>query len=167
MEPPNSRLRFGVALALLVAYSIVVVFAVFWPTPIDRDYQGSIVKLLDVLHRHGLPDWFGYNKLEFVANIGMFVPLGFLIALVLPARAWWASVLILPLASATIELLQGAILSERFASPWDVAANSTGALVGALLAVTVRALVHARDQKVIARALYESTNPQVGGPFRP
>ena len=161
MRPPKSNLRLGVALVLLVAYSIVVVFAVFWPTPIDRDYQASIVRVLEVLHRHGLPDWFGYKKLEFVANIGMFVPLGFLLALVLPARAWWASILILPAASATIELLQGAILSERFASPWDVSANTIGALAGAMIAVILRALVHARDQKVIARALYDSTSTQL------
>ncbi len=154
MAPPPSKLRLGIALALLVTYVGFILVVVLWPTPVDQDYRSSIDRVLAVLHRNGIPQWFGYNKLEFTANIGMFVPLGFLLALVLPARWWWLSLVIAPLFSAGIEFVQGALLSERFSSVLDVVANSIGALIGITIAVIIRALVHARDQKVIARELW-------------
>ena len=151
--PPKSRVRLVLASIALALYAALVLVAVFWPTPIDRDYQSSIVKVLEVLHRHGIPNWFGYNKLEFLANIAMFVPLAFLVALVLPTRVWWLVLLICPAFSVAIELTQGALLAERFASVLDVVANSTGAIIGTIIAVVLRALVHQRDEKVIAAAL--------------
>ncbi len=138
---------------------IFVLVVVLWPTPIDQDYRSAIDKVLRVLHRNGVPEWFGYNKLEFTANIGMFVPLGFLLALVFPARRWWLSLVIAPLFSVAIEATQGHFLSERFSSGWDVLANSIGALIGITVALIVRALVHARDQKVIERAFWEARQP--------
>jgi glycopeptide antibiotics resistance protein len=158
IEPRRSRARLWLAALLLVVYGIFVLFVVYWPTPVDKGLESSIDKVLSVLHRHGVPGWFGYHKLEFSANIAMFVPLGFLIALVLPAKRWWLTLIIGPVASALIEVSQGLFLSERFASVLDVVANSTGAIIGAIIAVILRALVYQRDQAVVARALWESRN---------
>ena len=151
--PPKSRIRVVVASIALACYAVIVLLAVFWPTPIDRDYQSSIARVLEVAHRYGVPEWFGYNKLEFAANIAMFVPLAFLITLVLPTRVWWLVLLICPAFSIAIELTQGALLAERFASPLDVVANSAGALIGIIIAIILRAMVHARDETIIAAAL--------------
>lgn len=147
------------ATASLVLYAATVLVVVFWPTPVDRDYRGAIDRVLQVAHRHGLPEWFGYRELEFLGNVALFLPLGFFLALVLPGRLWWLTVLICPAFSVLIELSQGAFLSERFSSPWDVAANTLGGLSGALVAVGIRALVHARDERVIARALWRHRHP--------
>jgi len=165
LEPPKSRLRLGIAATLLAIYGAFVLLVVLWPTPVDRGYRASIDKVLDVLHRNGIPQWFGYGKLEFTANIAMFVPLGFLLALALPARVWWLALIIAPGFSVAIELTQGAFLSARFASGLDVLSNSIGAIIGILAAVVVRALVHQRDQKVIERALWQQKRlTSVGGP---
>jgi len=126
-----------------------------WPTPLDQGYQSAIDKVLAVLHRNGIPKWFGYNKLEFSANVGMFVPLGFLVALILPQKLWWLSLIVCPGMSVAIELVQGAVLDARVSSAQDVLANSLGALLGILVALAIRAIVYERDQKVIARALWE------------
>ncbi len=142
----------GSALALSFA---IVMLATMWPTPLDAGFAGSIDKLLGVLHRNGVPHWFGYNKLEFSANILMFVPLGFLLAMLLSARVWWLALLICPAISICIELTQAAALAARFATTTDVASNSTGALIGVIGAVIVRAMSHRRDQKLIARVLWE------------
>ena len=125
-----------------------------WPTALDSGFESSITRLLDVLHRNGVPEWFGYSKLEFTANIGMFVPLGFLVSLLLPVRVWWLSLIICPAISVAIELVQGAVLAGRFATVSDVIANSIGGLVGAFVALVIRAVVHRRDEKVIARAIW-------------
>lgn len=152
--PPASRLRVRLVAAALVVCLVVILLATMWPTPLDRGFESSINRLLSVMHRNGIPRWFGYNKLEFSANVVMFTPLGFLIAMLLRQRIWWLAIIITPALSVGIELTQGALLSARFASPLDVLANSIGAIIGILLAVVIRALVYDRDRKIIARALW-------------
>ena len=128
--------------------------ATLWPTPLDQGFESSINKLFVVLYRNGVPLWFGYNKLEFSANVLMFIPLGFLVALLLPARIWWLALIICPAMSIAIELTQALALSARFATVVDVMSNSLGAVVGILIAVMLRAIVYERDQKVVARAVW-------------
>ena len=81
--PPRSHLRIGSAVSGLAVYAVVVLAMTMSPTPLDQGYESAIAKFLGVLHRNGVPEWFGYSKLEFTANIAMFIPLGFLIALAL------------------------------------------------------------------------------------
>lgn len=158
-EPPKSRLREGVTVLLLVACLAAVLLATMWPTPLDQGYSASIDKFLSVLHRNGVPQWFGYNKLEFSANIVMFLPLGFLVTMLLPGKVWWLALVLCPALSVSIEFAQGALLSARFATISDVVANSFGAIVGAFFAVLLRAAVHNRDQKLIARILWQNQLP--------
>ena len=124
-----------------------------WPVPVDTGYSAAISKLLGRLHRNGISEWFGYNKLEFCANIVMFIPLGFLTALLLPARIWWLALVICPAFSICIELTQLAFLPARFATLSDVLSNSLGAVLGVTVAVSLRLVVDVRDRKVIARAV--------------
>ena len=154
-KPPKSRAREWVGMVALFFCVGVVLLATMWPTPLDQDYGAAVEKFLAVLHRNGIPFWFGYNKLEFSANILMFVPLSFLIALVLPTKTWWLSLIICPTFSIGIELTQAVALSARFATLIDVIANSIGALIGIFLAVLLRAVMYSRDEKLVARALWE------------
>jgi glycopeptide antibiotics resistance protein len=153
-QPPKSRARVGLAVTASVAYGLVVAFATLTPTPLDRGYRTSIERLLAVMHRHGVPDWFGYDALESSANVAMFVPVGFLVAMLLPRRRWWMALLACPALSAGIEASQAAFLSERFATIADVMANSLGALLGIAVSCAIRAAVHRRDEKVVARAAW-------------
>ena len=153
--PPKSRVRQNLGLSLVLAYGLVVILATMWPTPLDQGFASSINRFLGVLHRNGIPEWFGYNKLEFTANILMFVPLGFLVSMLLPVRVWWLALVICPGISVAIEITQALALSARFATVSDVAANSTGALIGAVIAVVLRAAIYDRDEKIIARRLWE------------
>ena len=166
--PPKSRIREGSVSVTLAVCVLVVLLATMWPTPLDRGFESSIDRFLEVLHRNGVPQWFGYNKLEFSANIVMFTPIGFLVAMLLPSRVWWLALILCPGLSVGIELTQGALLSARFATVNDVIANSTGAIIGIILALALRSIVFARDEKVLARARWawerELDNPQVGRP---
>ena len=154
-RPPKSRMRESFAAVGLAICVAAVLFATMWPAPLDQGYASTIARFLDVLHKYGVPVWFGYNKLEFSANILMFVPLGFLLTMLLPTRWWWLAVLVCPALSIGIELTQAAALTARFATVSDVVANSLGALIGIVCAVAIRAVVHARDEKVIDRALWQ------------
>lgn len=153
--PPKSRVRQNLGLALVMSYGLIVILATMWPTPLDQGFASSINRLLAVLHRNGIPEWFGYTKLEFSANVLMFVPLGFLVSMLLPVRVWWLALIICPGLSVAIELTQGLALSARFATLSDVLSNSLGALIGALIAVILRAAIYDRDEKIIARRLWE------------
>ncbi|MBK5238150.1 MAG: VanZ family protein [Actinomycetales bacterium] len=153
--PRKGRERVALSgFALLLCVSVVLL-ATMWPAPIDQGFSGAINRFLDVLHRNGIPEWFGYNKLEFSANVLMFLPLGFLLTVILPARFWWLALIMCPALSISIELTQGALLAARFATVSDVIANSSGALIGILLAVMLRAFIYYRDQKLIAWALWQ------------
>ncbi|RNE59082.1 VanZ family protein [Cryobacterium tepidiphilum] len=154
-RPPKSRFRQGFAAVGLACYSVVVMLVTLSPAPLDRGYGRSVNRVLGVLHNHGVPQWFGYDKLEFSANILMFIPIGVLVTFLLPVRAWWLAVLLCPAMSVGIELTQAVALDARVATGRDVAANSFGALLGIVAAVAVTALVHRRDEKVVARALWE------------
>ncbi|WP_193598121.1 VanZ family protein [Microbacterium sp. YJN-G] len=159
-RPAKSQARLGITLTLLLIYVGVVVAMTMSPTPLDRGYESSIAKVLDVLHRNGVPEWFGYSKLEFTANIAMFVPLGFLVGLALPQVIAWLGIFLLPAFSGLIEFTQSSLLAERFATFEDVIANSVGGWIGLLTAFAVRAMVHSRDQRVIARAVWDARNGQ-------
>lgn len=157
-EPPKSRAREWLGALTLAGYATIVLLATMWPTPLDQGFESSINKLFTVLYRNGVPLWFGYSKLEFSANILMFIPLGFLVALLLPGRIWWLALIICPAMSVAIELTQALALSARFATATDVLSNSLGAVVGILIAVILRAIIYERDQTVIARATWHLQN---------
>lgn len=153
--PRKSRMRLLVGLAVLLAYTGVILVVTLSPTQLDVNYQNAVLRLIDVLHRNGVPGWFGYGEIEFLANVAMFVPFGFLIAILLPQKLSGLTVLVGPGFSAFIENFQREFLSERVASVYDVVANSAGAIIGLALAIVLRAVVHARDRKIVARAIWQ------------
>jgi len=141
--------------ALLALYIGVVLTITMWPTQPDQGYASLVERFIGFLHRSGVPAWFGFGEVEFAANIAMFVPLGFLLALTLSERVTWLSILLLPAFSGVIELTQGQFLTERFATVSDVMANTFGGYIGAVLAIALRAVVHERDRLVVAKALVD------------
>jgi glycopeptide antibiotics resistance protein len=155
-RPRRGHTRAVVSAIALVGYAVVIVLATLTPTPLDRGFRPTISQLLSVLHRHGLPEWFGYTDLEFSANVLMFVPVGFLIAMLLPARGIWIALVICPAVSIAIELTQATLLESRFATVGDVVANTLGGVAGTAVAAAVRAVVRHRDRSIIAVALWEN-----------
>ena len=136
--PLPSRTRLSMGAAILIFYAIAVLVVTLWPTPVDAGIAPWIDRVLSALHRDGLPGWIGYHTVEFAANIAMFAPVGFLVAMLLPNHLWWLACVGCFTVSATIELAQAMFLSARFATAEDVVANSLGATVGALLCVALR-----------------------------
>ena len=109
----------------------------FWPTPVDAPAKDTIREVLEALHYAGVPAAVNYSFVEIAANVAMFVPLGAVLALLLPRQHWWLAVLIAGSLSGLIELIQLLLLPHRFASFIDIAANTTGALIGVLVIAAV------------------------------
>lgn len=123
MTPTGSR----VARLLLAVLVVALAFIAFWPTPVDRDAGWLLERITATF------PWATYGRIEFTANIVLFIPLAWCAARGWPR--WHAFVVPAGLAaSVVIEVLQGLFLAERTASVLDVLANTLGAALGWLLA---------------------------------
>jgi len=149
--PNPSRIRLALACTLLSLYLGAVLAIAFYPAPVDRNFRGLLDRVIDKLHENGVPSFVDYGVIEALANVALFIPVGLLIAIAVPKSIWWITIFIGPLISIAIEVLQGALLPERFSTVNDVVANSIGCLIGATLGLMVRMLVAHRDELVIAR----------------
>jgi glycopeptide antibiotics resistance protein len=117
-----------VASVLLVLYTLVVVRLTLFPAHSETSTFGALNAVVNRLTDHGL----SWTQIEAAANVALFVPAGFLLAVVV--RRSWIAVLGCALASAGIEWAQYAYLPSRVPSLADVGHNSLGGLLGALLA---------------------------------
>jgi glycopeptide antibiotics resistance protein len=120
---------------ILAAMVVPLALVAFWPTPVDQPVSGQLATVLNFLHHHGIPRWFNYDFVERSANIALFVPVGFVASLAFPTKQWWQIGAFGMLVSGCIELGQFLFLHSRFASPSDVMTNTSGAVIGALVAV--------------------------------
>ena len=126
------------AAVLLVLYTAVIARLTLFPAGSETGTFGTLNDVVVRLTNGGL-DW---TQIEALANVALFVPAGFLLAVVL--RRCWPSVLGCVLASAAIEWAQYLYLPSRVPSPADVEHNGLGGLIGALLAWPVVAWLRRR-----------------------
>ncbi|MFC8038915.1 VanZ family protein [Paenarthrobacter sp. NPDC057355] len=115
---------------VLTVYVGVLALVGFWPTPVDKSLHGILEAVLKYLHTHGAPGWFNYHLIETSANVAMFIPFGILIAMALPAKAWWQLASLGLMTSTCMELGQLLFLAARFASLMDVVTNTLGTVIG-------------------------------------
>jgi glycopeptide antibiotics resistance protein len=123
-----------VVLALL---SIGYLWAVAWMTlraaPYGSDIAGALNRLLAWLAQRESTAWITFDRVEFGANVAMFVPLGVFAVLWFGVRGWWTAPLLGLLTSGAIELIQATFLDSRVADVRDLIANTLGAVIGMLL----------------------------------
>ena len=127
------RAVLAVALAVYLAFVGVVTLD---PTPPDTVTNPWVLRLLELVP-------IGYDTLEFVANIGMFVPIGVLITL-LSGHAWLALAVGVAL-TCGIEFTQQ-FLPERFTDVSDLLANTLGAALGALAVAAAARVIRRRTR---------------------
>jgi glycopeptide antibiotics resistance protein len=134
MRSPATLTRWCAA-ALLVLYTFVIARLTLFPAASE---SGTFDVLNRIMTRisGGRLDW---SQTEVLANIALFVPAGFLLAVVL-GRAWM-SIVVCIAASAAIELAQQRYLPSRVPSLADVEHNGLGGLIGALLAWPVASAI--------------------------
>jgi glycopeptide antibiotics resistance protein len=113
----------------LVAYLLFVGWATLNPAPPDPMSVGPFTVWLAEFAKYPVTAWLTYDMVEFIANIGMFVPIGVLLTVLLGARRWWVVVLICVLLTCTIESIQ-LTMPARHPDVRDLVANSLGASIG-------------------------------------
>ncbi len=126
------------AAALLVFYVAAAAAVVLWPSPVDGGLKSQLKGAIAALQDGGAPQFVTYGFVESAANVVFFVPLGVLVTLMAVRRFWWAAPLVGVLLSTAAEVAQLLFLPHRFATLADVAANTSGAIVGTLAVLAVR-----------------------------
>jgi glycopeptide antibiotics resistance protein len=144
--PRPERRRTWVLVALAV-YAVAVAIVVLAPV----SYEDIINAIGDWLRYDLGIDAFGSGWIEFIANIAMFVPLGFLLTLLF--RHHWYGVAIALALSALAEIAQ-IVIPSRQPSLRDILANVLGASVGAALAWLI--VVRGEKRRAEERAGRES-----------
>lgn len=125
--PPPSRWRRLSTWAAV--YAVVLAAIAFWPEPVDARAGDLTAWLIRVVP--GLT----YQRLEFGANIVLFLPFGLAVGALLRQHRY----LVLPLAvltSLTVEGAQAVLIPARTPSLFDILANVAGASLG-LVALVV------------------------------
>ena len=111
------------------AYLVFVGWLTLTPDALGEREVGLANRLLDALHRRGYAESIDYTRLEFLANIALFVPVGMFLLLLFGAGGWWLAALTSFGMTAFIETAQRQI-PGRVPDPRDLVANSLGALIG-------------------------------------
>lgn len=135
---------------LLPAYCVYLLTVLYLVLSPEAGAAGAGVSgVLSILHSAGL-DWVTGGHVEFALNVALFLPFGFLGTLLwrLPWHSWWGLGFA---ASASLEGFQWAFLPHRSPTVSDLVANSSGALLGAVLAVLCVREVRASERGETAR----------------
>lgn len=120
---------------------------------------GLAVRVLEAFHRRGYLEMLTIHRVEFLANIAMFVPIGVFLLLLVGAERWWLALFLPFFLTAFIETAQRGI-PGRVSDPRDVVANTMGGIAGVVLAMiltlpaTLRRRRRKRERAVAASGHY-------------
>ncbi|MBT2473923.1 VanZ family protein [Microbacterium sp. ISL-103] len=132
--PPPRRLTRGIALVLGIPFFAGLVLLTLTPARVEQSMPNLLDLVLSGAHRLGWES-LDFTRLEIIANVLVFVPIGILAFILVPRRLWPLAVIIGPALSLSIEVAQRVALPHRAATLTDVLANSGGALIGVFLAI--------------------------------
>jgi glycopeptide antibiotics resistance protein len=123
---------------LTFAYLGFLALVTLTPASTQPDYMDLAARVLRRLEQY--PDLdpmtsrLSVERIEFLANVALFVPLGVFLVLLVGTRHWLVALVAGIILTSMIESAQREI-PGRVSDPRDVAANSIGMFVGVVIAV--------------------------------
>ena len=142
---------------LTLVYLGFVGLVTLTPGSEQPDYSWWAARILARLERYPdlepLTTRLSVQRVEFLANIGLFVPLGIFLLLLVGARLWLVALAAGIVLTSMIENIQRSI-PGRVSDPRDVAANAIGMFLGIVVAlmITLPATLRRRRERTHARA---------------
>jgi VanZ family protein len=125
---------------LTFAYLGFVGLVTLTPESGAPDYGALGQRVLARLERYPdlapVTDRLTIDRVEFLANIGLFVPVGVFVLLLFGSRLWWLALAGGVALTVAIETAQRSI-PGRVSDPRDVVANSAGTAIGVALALVL------------------------------
>jgi len=135
---------------LSLAYLAFIGLVTLTPGSDQPDYQGLAARVLARLERYPSLDpvsgRLSIERIEFLANIGLFVPLGVFLLILVGSRLWFVAMMAGVVLTSMIESVQKTI-PGRVSDPRDVAANSIGMFLGVGLALVLTLPATMRRQR--------------------
>jgi len=126
-------------LALLTGgYLAFVAWLTLTPQAYASEHIAIIYRVLAALHRHGYLLFIDDRRLEFLANVALFVPVGMFLMLLFGTRLWWVALAASFAMTTAIEVAQRSI-PGRVPDERDLLANGLGAIVGVFIALVLTA----------------------------
>lgn len=137
----------------LLAFEILgIVWLVLNPSPATP--SGAVYRISDFFVAHGAPAWMASTAgWEYLLNVALFVPLGFLSALVWEDVLVEVWVIVGFLVSGAIETTQYLFLSQRSATLSDLSSNTIGMFLGAAAGSVALAFLERRRSRIAEDAL--------------
>lgn len=132
-----------VLVVVTIAYLALVVWVTLGAVPWDTAPNESPWGVLNPRAWLSRDTWMAGSRLEIVANVVMFVPVGLLFRMLTPRRSAWPALFGAAAFTLAIELAQ--IPSNRVSDPRDLVANGAGAVLGVLVGSLVVALRRPRS----------------------
>ncbi|WP_413355400.1 VanZ family protein [Microbacterium sp. 1P06AB] len=118
---------------LTALYAWTVGWMTLRAAPYGSDIGSALDRLLAWFAERPSTAWITFDRVEFGANVAMFVPLGVIAVLWFGVRGWWAAPILGALGSAAIEVLQAIFIDTRVSDVRDVVANTLGSVIGMCL----------------------------------
>lgn len=140
LAAPRRRTR-GIALAVGLPFLVALGTLTLAPTRVEDRVPTLLDAVLRILREDLSWTWLGFDQLEVIANVVVFIPVGILAFVLIPRRLWGLAFLAGPALSVGIELWQAVALPERAATVLDVLANSAGATLGVAVALLCTLLI--------------------------
>lgn len=128
------------------AYLVFVGWLTLTPAAVAGPQISLIYRVLDALHRRGYLLDLTENRLEFLANIALFVPVGMFLLLLFGTRLWWVALAASFALTGAIEFAQQSI-PGRVPDERDLFANGMGAVIGVFVAVVLTLPGYLRRRK--------------------
>lgn len=144
--PAPQRWTRRIAVLLGIPFLVGLGLLTLTPSRVEESMPNLLDLVLSTTHRVGW-DWLDFARLEILANVLVFVPVGVFAFVLVPRRVWPVAVVLGPAISVAIEVAQRLALPHRAATVSDVAANSGGALIGVFLAMACTLLFAPRTTR--------------------
>lgn len=125
---------------LTLAYLGFVGLVTLTPASSQPDYYDLAARVLARLERYPdldpLTSRLDVDRIEFLANIGLFVPVGVFLLLLVGTRLWPVAIVVGIVLTSMIESAQR-VIPGRVSDPRDVMANLLGTIAGVALALVL------------------------------
>jgi len=133
------------------AYLGLVAWVTLGPQPLDAQGSALLYRIIEELSQHRTTSWLTYSRVEFLANIAMFIPIGIFFVLLMGRRWWFPAMLAGVAMTFAIEFVQ-LFLPTRVPDVRDLVSNSLGACVGVVFALVITWPAAFRDWRAAREA---------------
>jgi glycopeptide antibiotics resistance protein len=128
------------------AYLGLVAWITLGPQPLDSSQVQWLNRIIAEFDQHHATAWLTYSRVEFLANIAMFVPIGVFLVLLMGRKLWLPAIFVGVALTFTIEFIQ-LFLPTRVPDIRDIVSNSFGSSLGVLIALAITTPAALRDRR--------------------